>query len=34
GHSDEDVERMHQAWFKTVTLQVALWLRPYSPEKW
>lgn len=30
GHSDVEVERMHQAWFKSVTMQVALWLRPYS----
>jgi hypothetical protein len=32
GHSAEDVEKMHQAWFKAVTLQVALWLRPYITE--
>lgn len=29
GHSAEDVEKMHQAWFKSVVLQVALWSRPY-----
>lgn len=29
GHSQEQVEQMHQAWFKAVTLQVALWSRPY-----
>lgn len=29
GHSDEQVEAMHQAWFKAVTMQVALWARPY-----
>ncbi|MEV6655231.1 protoglobin domain-containing protein [Streptomyces sp. NPDC051219] len=34
GHSDEQVEAMHQAWFKAVTLQVALWTRPYAPEGW
>ena len=29
GHSAEEVEKMHQAWFKSVVLQVALWSRPY-----
>lgn len=29
GHSTEQVEAMHQAWFKAVALQVALWARPY-----
>ena len=29
GHSAEQVEAMHQAWFKAVTLTVALWARPY-----
>ncbi len=32
GHPPEDVERMHQAWFKAVVLQVALWLYPYVRE--
>lgn len=32
GHADEQVEAMHQAWFKAVTLHVALWSRPYSPD--
>ncbi|HXF52173.1 MAG TPA: protoglobin domain-containing protein [Dehalococcoidia bacterium] len=32
GHSREDVEKMHQAWFKAVTMQVALWLHPYVRE--
>lgn len=32
GHADDEVERMQQAWFKAVTLQVALWLRPYTRE--
>lgn len=32
GHSAEDVERMHQAWFKAVTLTVALWSYPYVRE--
>jgi len=29
GHSAEQVDAMHQAWFKAVTLNVALWARPY-----
>lgn len=32
GHSQEDVEKMHQAWFKSVVLQVALWSQPYAKE--
>ncbi len=32
GHSQEDVERMHDAWRKSVVLQVALWSRPYVVE--
>lgn len=29
GHSSDQVEAMHQAWFKAVTLQASLWARPY-----
>jgi hypothetical protein len=32
GHSPEDVDRMHQAWFKSVVMQVALWSVPYIRE--
>jgi hypothetical protein len=32
GHSAEEVEKMHQAWFKAVVLQVALWSYPYTKE--
>ena len=32
GHPKEVVERMHQAWFKAVTLSVALWCHPYAKE--
>lgn len=32
GHSPEQVEAMHQAWVKSVTLQIALWSRPYALE--
>ena len=34
GHSDVEVEAMHQAWFKAVTLSVVLWARPYAEERW
>lgn len=34
GHPAEDVDRMHQAWLKSVVLQVALWSRPYAREDW
>ncbi len=30
GHSVENVEKMHQAWCKSMQLQMALWARPYS----
>lgn len=32
GHSADDVEKMHQAWFKSVVLQVTLWTHPYVRE--
>lgn len=32
GHGAEDVERMHQAWLKSVLLQVILWSQPYVKE--
>lgn len=31
-HSAEDVECMHQAWMKSVILQVCLWSQPYVKE--
>lgn len=34
GHGADEVDAMHQAWFKAVTLQVALWSRPYADEDW
>jgi len=34
GHTEEEVEAMHQAWFKSVTMQVSLWSRPYAGEDW
>lgn len=33
GHSAEDVEKMHQAWTKSVLLQVILWSQPYVKDK-
>ncbi|MEJ5253259.1 MAG: protogloblin ApPgb [Chthonomonadetes bacterium] len=33
GHSADEVEKMHQAWFKSVVMQVALWSAAYvKPE--
>lgn len=32
GHSAEDVEKMHQAWIKSVLLQVILWSQPYLKD--
>lgn len=32
GHSAEEVEKMHQAWIKSVLLQVTLWCYPYVRE--
>lgn len=32
GHSPAEVERMHQAWLKSVILQVTLWSQPYVRE--
>lgn len=34
GHNAEEVEKMYQAWFKSVVLQVTLWLYPYTPKVW
>ena len=31
GHSAAEVEAMHLAWFKAVTLTAALWTQPYVP---
>lgn len=31
GHTPEQVEAMHQAWFKAVTLTATLWAQPYLP---
>jgi pimeloyl-ACP methyl ester carboxylesterase len=39
GHSPTDVERMYQAWSKSLWLQIALWSEPYTnarlaPNEW
>jgi len=39
GHSAVEVEKMHTAWCKSVTLQISLWAKPYSdlqaaPDEW
>jgi hypothetical protein len=32
GHRPEEVEKMHQAWIKSIQLQVLLWGQPYMKE--
>ena len=32
GHSREVVERMYDAWWKSMVLQVTLWAQPYIRE--
>lgn len=32
GHDGEEVEKMYQAWFKSVVLQVTLWSAPYARQ--
>lgn len=34
GHSDDEVEAMFNAWFKSVTMQVTLWSYPYAKSVW
>ena len=34
GDDEATVEAMHQAWFKAVVMQAALWARPYAPTVW
>jgi hypothetical protein len=33
GHSEDEVEKMHRAWCKSVQLQIALWSEPYADSK-
>jgi hypothetical protein len=32
GHPDEIVNRMQEAWWKAMILQVTLWMQPYTRE--
>ncbi|AFY77222.1 MAG: protogloblin ApPgb [Hydrococcus sp. C42_A2020_068] len=32
GNSSEEVEKMYQAWFKSIVLQVTLWSYPYAKQ--
>jgi Protoglobin len=32
GHGPEEVDKMHDAWFKSVVLGVTLWSQPYAKE--
>jgi Protoglobin len=34
GNSEEEVNQMHQAWCKSMQLQMALWARPYAGNEW
>ncbi|MEZ5246037.1 MAG: protoglobin domain-containing protein [Acidimicrobiales bacterium] len=31
---EDEVDAMHTAWFKAVTLTVTLWSQPYEPSRW
>ena len=33
GHPREQVDAMHAAWFKAVTLHATVWAQPYTPER-
>jgi hypothetical protein len=32
GHAPDEVDRMHQAWIKSVLLQATLWCHPYAKD--
>ncbi len=34
GSDPADLDAMHTAWFKAVTLTVCLWSQPYDPSRW
>ena len=34
GATDDRLEAMHEAWRKSVVMQVALWARPYAADSW
>jgi hypothetical protein len=33
GHPPEQVDAMHTAWFKAVTLHATAWIQPYAPDR-
>lgn len=33
GHSSKDVDKMHDAWCKSIQLQLSLWIGPYSDTR-
>jgi hypothetical protein len=33
GHSAEEVNKMHSAWTKSLQMQLALWVRPYTDTR-
>ena len=33
-NSADEVDKMHQAWCKSIQLQIALWSRPYAAREW
>ena len=34
GATDDRLDAMHEAWRKSVVMQVALWARPYVADSW
>lgn len=34
GHSADEIEKMYQAWFKSIVLQVTLWCYPYAKDEY
>jgi hypothetical protein len=34
GNSEEEMSQMHEAWCKSMQLQIALWARPYAGKEW
>jgi hypothetical protein len=33
GHSAEEVNKMHEAWIKSMQMQLALWVGPYANDR-
>ncbi len=34
GHTESEVQKMHEAWCKSLQLQAALWAQPYANREW